>query len=272
MIDLAVAAVLKNEALILTEWLQHYIDQGVEKFFLIDNGSTDGCEMMLREHIDSGLITYHYDPEKHDQIGKYNKYVLPTLQETAKWLLVVDLDEFVYHRKSTLKAFVKQIPKHVGHVSVPWKLFGSSGLIDQPLSVKESFTKRQAFESSTTCNIKSFVRAQALQEIGIHEHCIKPEYRKVDVTMRDLDSVRTALQTPLLKMSDETLNAMPVHCNHYAIQSWRWFCNVKMTRGSANCVEHDYVRDKKYFDTYDLNDVVDEELKNLSESFCAETV
>jgi hypothetical protein len=36
---LAVGSIFKNEAHIFREWLEHYINQGVEKFYLIDNGS-----------------------------------------------------------------------------------------------------------------------------------------------------------------------------------------------------------------------------------------
>ena len=38
---LSVLAMFKNESMIIQEWINHYIEEGVEHFYLIDNGSTD---------------------------------------------------------------------------------------------------------------------------------------------------------------------------------------------------------------------------------------
>ena len=38
---LCVVSMFKNESHILKEWLDHYINEGVEYFFMIDNGSND---------------------------------------------------------------------------------------------------------------------------------------------------------------------------------------------------------------------------------------
>ena len=38
---LSIVAIFKNESWILKEWIEHYLNQGVDHFFLIDNGSTD---------------------------------------------------------------------------------------------------------------------------------------------------------------------------------------------------------------------------------------
>ena len=38
---LVVVSVFKNEADVLKEWIEHHLWQGVEHFYLVDNGSTD---------------------------------------------------------------------------------------------------------------------------------------------------------------------------------------------------------------------------------------
>ena len=38
---LSILAIFKNEAMNLKEWIEHYILNGVEHFYLINNGSTD---------------------------------------------------------------------------------------------------------------------------------------------------------------------------------------------------------------------------------------
>jgi len=46
---LSVYAIFKNESVALEEWLTHYINEGVDHFFLIDNGSTDDYEPILNK-------------------------------------------------------------------------------------------------------------------------------------------------------------------------------------------------------------------------------
>ena len=41
MFKLSVGAMFKNESLIIKEWLDHYIYNGVEHFYLVDDNSDD---------------------------------------------------------------------------------------------------------------------------------------------------------------------------------------------------------------------------------------
>ena len=38
---LSILSTFKNEATILKEWIDYYLQQGFDHFYLIDNGSTD---------------------------------------------------------------------------------------------------------------------------------------------------------------------------------------------------------------------------------------
>lgn len=261
MFKFVVAAIFKNEGHIIEEWLNHYITEGVDYFILIDNGSTDSYITAIQPHIDSGRVDLIIDPEKHGQLEKYNKYVLPKVKQSqSDWLLVVDLDEFVYGRRLRLADYLKGLPASVAQVSCPWKLYGSSGHIRQPGSVISNFLNRQRMSSLTVTNIKSIVRVGHLTSIGIHEHITEDEYTHIEPSGRDLDAFRFIEDPALVTFDEDFLSRCPVHINHYAIQSWEWFKAVKMTRGSANIKEHDHVRDQEYFKRYDFNDITDDEL------------
>ena len=41
MYKISVLVMFKNESMIIKEWFEHYLNEGVEHFYLIDNGSTD---------------------------------------------------------------------------------------------------------------------------------------------------------------------------------------------------------------------------------------
>ena len=53
---LSVLAIFKNETMNLKMWIDHYLWQGVEHFYLIDNGSTDKPLAILKEYIDNSEI------------------------------------------------------------------------------------------------------------------------------------------------------------------------------------------------------------------------
>jgi hypothetical protein len=62
---------------------------------------------------------------------------------------------------------------------------------------------------------------------------------------------------------DETLlETHYLQLNHYRIQSWEFYKNVKMTRGDVLNKKFDNVRTLKYFQMYDFNDMKDTELKD----------
>ena len=54
---LSIVAIFKNESWILKEWIEHYLNQGVDHFFLIDNGSTDNYHTILQPYIDNKQVS-----------------------------------------------------------------------------------------------------------------------------------------------------------------------------------------------------------------------
>ena len=43
----SVLAIFKNEGMNIKEWIEHYIWQGIEHFYLINNDSTDNYKKIL---------------------------------------------------------------------------------------------------------------------------------------------------------------------------------------------------------------------------------
>ena len=41
----------KNESYIIEQWIQHYLLEGVNHFYLIDNGSTDDYECKIKKYM-----------------------------------------------------------------------------------------------------------------------------------------------------------------------------------------------------------------------------
>jgi Glycosyltransferase family 92 len=150
------------------------------------------------------------------QIQHYNT-VFPDIKKSDHtWCCVFDLDEFLVIDDPTLTIpeYCKQMMVDgISELSIQWKVFGSSGFIQQPKSIRTSFIHRDPMIYSC----KGIVRICDTINLNIHEHAHRG--RRVIVSKAFL--------------------------NHYCIQSWEWFEKVKMTRGAADVLYN--VRNQDYF-------------------------
>jgi hypothetical protein len=164
--------------------------------------------------------------------------------------MVVDLDEYVYSRESTIANTLRGYEDSIGNIMIRWKMFGSNEHIKQPKSVISGFTKRSVF-STGECNVKSIIKTRLLRKLSAHRQ---------DYVGKDGEHVKDIIEPE--EDTEESLAKAKLHLNHYAIQSREFFETVKMSRGSSNCIAHDNIRTWDYFAAYDANDVEDLELFN----------
>lgn len=239
---LSVLAIFKNEKSGMKEWIEHYMNEGVEHFYMIDNGSTDNWE----REIEGKPVTYYSDPTKHSQKELYNKYFLDTIKNNTDWIMIVDLDEFIYSPNVSIADTLLNYNNNIGVIKVRWKMFGSNGKIEQPNSVIKGFTTRKLMHVHPDPNVKCIIKTSKLKKIGIHES----------------DVYETQQVYEPEECTEESLKNAKLHLNHYAIQSLNWFKEIKMSRGSANHAKHENVRNLKYFNDYDWNHITDLQLSN----------
>jgi hypothetical protein len=263
-------AIFKNEACIMKEWLDHYIKQGVDHFFLIDNGSNDNYMKIMKEYINNNLVTLVIDTRRHMQEQLYNQHFLEKSM-VYDWIVVCDFDEFIYSRKEfkTLKDYLNSLDKSISQVKVQWKIFGSSGHIEQPKSVLKSFTKRVNYDTGRTQGLilednkkyslcKTISRGKFLLYLGIHSHV---SFSKNIITSDG--SIKNLHRDSNFVLIDEgILENSYLHLNHYVNQSLSWFMKVKATRGSADTSVNENLRNESYFKLYDINDKDDYELSS----------
>ena len=134
MYKLTVGAMFKNEAHCLLEWIEHYLFHGADHFWLINDGSTDNFMEILQPYIDKNIVTLFESNEPYylgRQRNLYNRYFLPNFQET-EWLLIVDLDEFVWSPMDVNIRNILDQAGHLGQIQVRTTLFGSNDHIKQP--------------------------------------------------------------------------------------------------------------------------------------------
>jgi len=242
---LSVGAIFKNESHSMKEWLDHYIHHGVEHFYMINDGSTDNFMDILKEYIDDQLITLFDVAEPYycgRQRNMYNRYILPHIKET-QWLLMIDLDEYVWSKKNIRLDIVLRDFKNFGQIQLVEALFGSNGYEKQPKYIVQSFTKRKTQYNKG--KYKYFVNSNfEFASLNVHH---------ADFKNKDL-------------MSDFSvfIIAFPEYfiMNHYNCQSRELWDDVKCTRGdSDNYTTRKPTTDKNSgFFFLDLNETEDLEL------------
>ena len=144
----------KNESHIIKEWTEHYIKEGVDHFYLIDNGSTDSYLKEIENNFSN--ISIIHDSGSGIQTRIYSDWLKSSLIR-SKWVLIVDMDEFVYAKNgfNTIKDFLKQKCESYNQIVVPMAIFTSNNHIQQPPSVIQGFTERLLMAPTTTRNLKN---------------------------------------------------------------------------------------------------------------------
>ena len=239
---LSLLSIFKNETMNLKLWLDHYLWQGVEHFYLIDNGSDDNPLTILQEYIDKGIVSYYYLPEKYKQVDHY-RYVFDTenIKDKSTWLAVCDLDEFFFGVNQKLTTKIKSLENYFDYILCNWKMFGSNGLENQPTDIRTAITHCATNLHELTKYIFKPNIIKNSSQICIH--------KLLDISYINKNRIRIANQL--------------IRLNHYPIQSLEFFQKVKMTRGAADSENSNNIRDMNYFISYNFSEVNDETLKNI---------
>jgi len=132
--NLSVCVCVKNEAKYINEFLQHYVNQGVEHFYIINNKSSDNIVEILNNHKYKELITLFEDDREIEMYSTYNgkyiqkkifdDYFLPIITKETKWAIIVDADEFMYGKNGyTIKTYLSTVSEDIGTIYVIWNIF-----------------------------------------------------------------------------------------------------------------------------------------------------
>lgn len=239
---LAVCAIAKDEGVYFREWLDWHIARGVEKFYIYDNGSTDGTREILQPYIDRGIVEYVEFPGRKKQLAAYDDCLLRHRYHT-RWLAFIDIDEFIVPlRHNSIPEFLKPL-EGAPAVEINWLVFGSNGEIKKTdLPVMERFTRHSLGEHPLNHHVKSIVDPRKIYNmIGCHE--------AARISGKAVDSHGQPVK---ISFRDREPRQDIIRINHYAVKSKEEFIE-KQNRGRASGKQRP-VPDE-YFTLYDLNDI-----------------
>jgi hypothetical protein len=106
-----VIMVVRNEASRVPWLLDYYRRLGVARFFMIDNGSTDGTLEFLKQHTDCHIFVTRNSYQESRFGGQWQQAILDRYSENH-WWLIVDADEMLVYPASesvSLPAFCQYL-------------------------------------------------------------------------------------------------------------------------------------------------------------------
>lgn len=239
---LAVCAIAKNEGPYFEEWIEWHRKQGVEKFYIYDNESTDGTREILAPYVEAGVVEYCYWPGYRRQLAAYDD-CLERHRLAVRWLAFIDLDEFIVPLKDeTIPAFLSRFEGFPA-VEINWLIYGSGGAKTKTNgTMMERFKCHSRPEHPLNRHVKSIVNPRRVfTMIGCHEAARISGYAA--------DSHGNLIKKHFREREPQQ---DVIRINHYAVRSYEEFLE-KQARGRASGTERTVK--SAYFDQYDLNDV-----------------
>lgn len=242
---LAICVIAKDEGPYFKEWLDWHISQGVEKFYVYDNGSTDNTREILTPYIEQGIVDYTYFPGHRMQIAAYDD-CLKRHRYESRWLAMIDMDEFIKPIKyKSIPDFLKKL-ENFPVVEINWLVYGSNGQKTKGEGdVMERFQKHSEPGHPLNRHVKSIFNPRRVYcMIGCHEaaringKAADPDGRIIKKSWKDRDPQQDVIRI-----------------NHYAVKSYEEFME-KQARGRASGREKE-VREE-YFRRFDLNNCEDQ--------------
>ena len=239
---LAVCAIAKNEGAYFKEWIEWHRKQGVEKFYIYDNESTDCTKEVLQPYIDSGVVEYTYFPGYRKQLAAYDD-CLDKFRFDAHWIAFIDLDEFIVPIKdNSIPEFLKRFEGFPA-VEINWLIYGSGGAkTKEPGMMMERFKCHSLPSNWLNRHVKSIVDTRRVFTlVGCHEAARISGYAA--------DSHGNLIKKHFREREPQQ---DIIRINHYAVRSYEEFIE-KQNRGRASGTKRTV--ETEYFERYDLNDI-----------------
>lgn len=236
---LGLAAICKDEAPYILEWIAHHRLQGIHEIYIADNGSTDGTWDMLDALRKAGvvhLMAYRTRSDEKPQLSAYRE-LLARYREEVEWLAFIDCDEFITPTRPsmTLATMIASLgaDQSVGGIALNWATYGSSGHQQYAMPpVTERFLHHADASHGVNRHFKTLAKSSAILDFD-SPHCLalKDGMRYVHTNGQPIERTIESTQYGVGRTGQVCWEDFRV--NHYVIKSWAEFNNRKRPRGRA---------------------------------------
>jgi hypothetical protein len=251
--NLAMAAIFRDEALYLKEWIEFHLEMGFERFYLFDNLSTDHFLEVLQPYIDNQIVELSSWPIEHYRMSDWTEIqtlayerAIHSVRGKVKWLAILDTDEFLFPvHDDNLVDFLNRYDDVAG-LTINWQVFGTSHVhrIPEDKLLIEMLTLKLPEDADANRHIKSIVRPEYIDKCDNPHHMIyKPGYFQVNSDKMKFEGAFS----PYIQINS-------VRINHYIARDRHFTQTTKLPR------RRKWIGDLNEFEQWchSLNQVCDE--------------
>ena len=201
--ELAIVTVVKNEGAYLEEWIDFHIKQGVQFIYIFNHNSSDSTSKILLPYINNRKVQ---EINVNVTSGLIQTLVLRQFlakQPLFRWIMFIDVDEFVYHKSGeNLAQFLKKFTQE-DCLKFSWRNFGTSNNWLKP-------------EGKVTDNFQySFVPTGEQREIFVRK---LPDLFKQKSIFNPSKVIRENIHVPTTNRAAVDVSEF-IFCNHYITKS-----------------------------------------------------
>jgi glycosyltransferase involved in cell wall biosynthesis len=149
---LSLCLCVKNEAKYISDFIKHYINQGVEHFYIVNNNSSDNLEEVIHNYGYDSLVTIITDNRTMNINNAYsnidgvkafiNDNFYHIIKNETEWIIIVDIDEYMYGKNGyTIKTYLSSVNENIGSIYVVWNIINPNkiyGKISDDFSIKNN--------------------------------------------------------------------------------------------------------------------------------------
>lgn len=263
---ITLAAIFKNENDYLEEWLDFYVKQGIEQFYMFDNNDNAGHDKITNKIFDkykdkiTHIIWNNVKTEGGNTVQrKAYQYCYDRYNHEFQWMMLADIDEFGYSiepNKNLRDIVMEYANPNTPYIKVPRFNFGNSGHKEKPEGgVIKNFTRREKNISSYKSISNVDFVDKRFRSMGVHRLLYTTDKNMIN------KGIKIGCSLP------ESYNKIPLIMNHYYTKSYQEYVNKCMMwnqkpinylgKRTSDCYN------KKEFDEKNINTVEDLRAKNL---------
>ena len=258
--DLAVVAIMKNEAPYVREWLDYHLLASVDHFFIYDNEDSDVQLKVMQPYIDRGVVTRIPYQGKARQYEAYNEAV-QNFRFFCRYMTWIDADEFIFPKNNkTIVEVVDEVLKdkpNAAALAANLHNFGSNYQenADYSRGVLERFTRHASDEDipplPNTGLPGGNAHVSTIADPRKINFFYNPHFAAYFEGFHAVNE--NGVVVPIFYNNPPTVEKIVM--NHYSVKSREEYFN-KVNRGTADAYHNIYKLEK--FNEEDRNDVFDD--------------
>lgn len=247
----SICSLIKNEVRYIGEWISFHKKQGVEHFYLYDNGSDDNTKEMALSYENVTLLDFPMT-SRFKQFFVFND-ALSRYKLQSDWIAFMDADEFLFCPDGT--KLPERIAKYQGAsgVAVHWVMYGSGGKLEyENAPITTRFTMR-AKEVNKHC--KSIIKTKEGLCVGSNPHTFRT-LSVHGISNKIVDERMRRMPLEYAVTDDGTVDKLRI--NHYHVKSYeeaklRWPLRTQFHYEN----ERTWDRFEESFKAHDTNEIHD---------------